>query len=372
MSEITMCIGADVVPTESSVSLFIDGGKSLLEETLRCCWEAADLRVVNLECPLYDGNAPISKCGMHLGAPEAAVRGLAGLSLDAVSLANNHILDHGEPGLTATLNALSGAGIPAFGAGRNAAEADEPLYLAKNGMRIGLYAVCEHEFSCAEADAPGANGLDELVLSDRIRTIRADCDRLVVLYHGGREYYPYPSPRLQKRCRRMVACGADAVLCQHSHCIGSQETYLGRPIVYGQGNFLFDMDDEPCFKTGLVVQLIFTEDEVRTNCIPIERYAHGAARLTGDAASAVLCPYNSRSAQIAEPGWVEAHYRAYAAEYREKMLKVFLSGNPALRILCRLYGRKPTRVYSRAARLAMQNAIACESLRELIEAGLPG
>ena len=370
MNGVTLLIGADVAPTPASRELFAENGTRLLDDALRRIWLSADLRAVNLECPLTNADTPIAKCGMHLSAPTDCVNGLAALSLDAAGLANNHIFDHGAAGLRATVAALHGAGIATFGAGETAAQADEPCVLAKNGMRIALYAVCEHEFSCADETSPGANGLNELTLGDRIRAMRAKCDRLVVLYHGGREYDPYPSPRLQARCRYMADCGADAVLCQHSHCIGSQETYRGCPIVYGQGNFLFDMDDEPCFETGLVVQLMFTGDETAASYIPVRRAAHGAALATGADAKAILSGFYARSEEIAQPGFVAERYRAYAAQYRERMLKVFLSGNPFLRVLCRLYGRRPTRVYSKAARLAIKNTIACESLRELVEAGL--
>ena len=69
------------------------------------------------------------------------------------------------------------------------------------------------------------------------------CDYTIVLYHGGKEYYRYPSPNLQRVCRYMIEKGTDLVICQHSHCIGCEENYLSGKIVYGQGNFIFDCDD---------------------------------------------------------------------------------------------------------------------------------
>lgn len=370
MRQVMVALGADVVPTEGSIPLFCGKSQALLDKALSKIWFAADLRVVNLECPLTNAHTPIEKCGMALSAPTECAAGLSALGLSAVSLANNHILDHGAPGLAATFETLRRASLPYFGAGENAAMADQPCILVANELRIGFWSVAEHEFSCATDDAPGANGLNELTLTDRIRAIKADCDRLVVLYHGGREYYPYPSPRLMARCRGMVESGADAVLCQHNHCVGAMETYLGAPILYGQGNFLFDMDDEPCFETGLVVQLLFTDDETSAKYFPVGRAAHGAKLLKDGDADKVIRGFLARSMEIAEPGFVETCYRTYAAQSKEKLLKVFLGGNPALKAICRLYGRKPTRVYSRAAQLAIQNSLTCESIRELLEAGL--
>ena len=75
---------------------------------------------------------------------------------------------------------------------------------------------------------------------DAIRNFKDQCDYLIVLYHSGIENYQYQTPDLQKRCRKMVDAGANIVVCQHSHCIGTYEAYQGAHIVYGQGNFLFE------------------------------------------------------------------------------------------------------------------------------------
>lgn len=70
------------------------------------------------------------------------------------------------------------------------------------------------------------------------------CDYTIVLYHGGKEHYRFPSPNLQKYCRKFIEKGANIVICQHSHCIGCEENYKNGKIIYGQGNFLFDDSDD--------------------------------------------------------------------------------------------------------------------------------
>lgn len=371
MSCVTMLIGADVAPTDGSEAAFLAGdAQRLLHGGLREVWESADLRVFNLETPLCDASSPIEKCGPALRAPTACVRGLAALRPDCVALSNNHIFDQGAAGLAATLDTLQEAGIDAFGAGMSLGEADAPCVLRVNGVRVCVYAVCEHEFSSAGTDAPGANAFDALEIGDRVRALKRACDHLVVLYHGGREYYPYPSPQLQKRCRKMADCGADAVICQHSHCIGSYERYRGGVLVYGQGNFLFDLDDAPCFDRGLLVRLSFEDGKTEPSFVPIVRRDHGAALAAGGEAEEICGGFLARSAELAQPGFVQAQYRAYAEVQREKMLKVFLSGNTLLRAVNLLYGRRPTRVYGRAAQLAIKNSLQCEALNELMTEGL--
>lgn len=54
----------------------------------------------------------------------------------------------------------------------------------------------------------------------------------------------------------MVEVGADLVLCQHSHCIGTIETYHEKTILYGQGNSVFGYrEGNEKWNEGLLVEL---------------------------------------------------------------------------------------------------------------------
>ncbi|MEG1525561.1 MAG: CapA family protein [Clostridia bacterium] len=364
-------IGGDVVPLPHNYEAFSTDAGVLLQNGLAEYWCMADARIFNLEVPLTDRQSPIQKCGPALSAPTACAAGLAALKPTCVSLCNNHIMDQGVQGLVSTATALGTQGVACFGAGKNAAEADGGHTFMVDHTRVTVYALCEHEFSAATETAAGANALDELELADRIRTLKQTCDYLIVLYHGGREQFSYPSPRLQKRCRKMTACGADFVVCQHSHCIGCSEIYGGGTIVYGQGNFLFAADDGgPCFATGLLIEVTLDDGKASVDYLPLVRKDYGVALAAGEAAARILGEFSARSAELINNGFVLSHYRQYAKESREKMLKVFLSGNVLLKAVNVLYGRKPTRVYRRQTLLAIQNTIACESLNELMTEGL--
>lgn len=97
----------------------------------------------------------------------------------------------------------------------------------------------KHEYSYALPDRMGVNPYDPCLTMQDIRELKREVNRVVAVYHGGKEHCQYPSPRLRNLCHEMILCGADAVLCQHSHCIGCYEEYQGGHIVYGQGNFHF-------------------------------------------------------------------------------------------------------------------------------------
>ena len=368
---IRILIGGDVAPTASNEKVFAEDAPSLFHGELLSVWLSADARICNLETPLSDKASPIEKCGPHLRAPAACADGLAALKLTAAGLANNHCFDHGADALAETTRLLDERHIAHFGAGGDLAAADQAYFYEKDGLRIGFYAVCEREFSQAGASRPGANPFDPLETPDRIRALAAQCDHLIVLFHGGREQFPFPSPGLQKACRKLVSCGARLVLCQHSHIVGCAEAYGGGTIVYGQGNFLFDADDAPaCFDTGLLVDAAFTKDAVKVDYRPLRRTDHGVRLADGEDADAILGGFTARSREIATAGFVERRFAAYAAEKKEAMLRVFLGGNPLLRAVNALYGRKPSRVYGAQQLANIENTVGCETLRELLLKGL--
>jgi len=365
-------IGADVAPTDSNREEFQKEQPKLLFGGLQEIWQGADARLINLESPLADCETKLDKCGPNMVASSICARGVASLKPDAVSLCNNHILDYGAEGLHSTMAALKTAGVVYFGAGEDLDEADRPHYFVKNGVQIGVYAVCEHEFSVATDRTPGANPLNILELGDRIRDIRSNCDRLIVLYHGGRENYPYPSPKLQGACRKMAECGASLVLCQHSHCIGCYEKWENATIVYGQGNFIFDVEDgEPCFDTGLLVRYgigNFGADKV--SFVPIVRTKGGAALANEAKAEEILDEFETRSRRIRVQGFVEARFKAYAGEKKDVLLMAFVGDNTAMRTLNVLHGRKTSNMFSRESKLKMLDYLMCESIHELLTEGL--
>ncbi len=265
----SILIGADIVPTQSNYSFFEKGdGESLVGCQLMTILNNADYRIFNLETPLSDVNDPIHKSGPTLIAPTSCINGLVSLGIDVVTIANNHILDQGLNGLFSTINTLDHVGISHLGAGGNLLEASKPFLFSFNQHTIGIYACAEHEFSIASTSTAGANPFDPLESFDAIQELKQRYDYLIVLYHGGKEFYRYPSPILQKVCRKFIDKGANLVVCQHSHCIGCEEKYLNGTIVYGQGNFLFDRGNDAFWSTGLLISI---DNDLSISYIPIKK-----------------------------------------------------------------------------------------------------
>ena len=365
-------IGADFVPTTSNTALFAGGNaEELFGSELNALLNSADYRIFNLETPLCDKPSPISKCGKNFMAPTACVNGYAAAHADLLTLANNHILDQGEAGLAATCGALQQKGIAYVGVGDTPAKAAIPKIFMIKDKRVGVLACAEHEFSIVGEHTAGANPFDPLETPDQVAALRAGCDYVIVLYHGGKEYYRYPSPQLQKTCRKRVQKGADLVVCQHSHCIGCEEQFQGGTIVYGQGNFLFDNSNNEMWQTAL---LIGVDDSFHVTYYPLSKNGNTVRLAQGEAGERILGDFFDRSEQIRQDGFVQKQFAAFAREQTETYLMAF-GGRRSVFFyaLNKLFGyrlnKRVLRRYGKEERQKLRNCLECEAIREVIIGG---
>lgn len=369
-NEITMIICGDTVPTQSNFAEFANADrKSYLSDAVWEKMENADFRFINLEVPLCDEERPIVKCGPNLIAPTSTVKGIKAMNPDLIGLANNHTLDQDKEGLFSTFDVLSENGLSYIGAGKNLKEAQKPYIFEKNGIRIGIYNCAEHEFTIADENAPGANPFDVFDSPDHIRALKAECDFVVVIYHGCKEHYRYPSPKVQKACRKMVDCGADLVVGQHSHCVGCEERYKEGVIVYGQGNFIFDHLSNEFWKTGMLVKATFGE-KLEVEYIPLRQENKGI----GLGEKEIIDGFFERSEEIKRPGFIKESYEKYALSMMDEYF-VMLEASDGERFSNELFSERLKekdhhKKYDISILAAMENLFRCEAHSELIQTAL--
>ena len=311
-------IGGDFVPTANNEKIFIDGAvEKIFDTDLINLLKSVDYRVFNLETPLTDKVCPIKKGGPNLIAPKKTVNLFRAMGVDLFTLANNHIMDQDVAGLNNTINALKSKGINYFGVGDDVIKAAKPFVFEKNGIRVGFYACAEHEFSIASHGKAGANPFDPFESLDHIVDLKSKCDYVVCLYHGGKEHYQYASPYLQKVCRKIIDKGADLVVCQHSHCIGCKEEYNDGLIVYGQGNFLFDLNEENNDKWNhsLLIEVDFEKSEMKTVFHPIIFCNRKLSLCCEKTKNSIMNDFNERSKKLLEADFIENNF---VKEVREK------------------------------------------------------
>ena len=369
-------IGADFVPTDINKSLFEEGnGEALVGKELYEILKQSDLNVFNLEVPLTDVETPIVKFGNNLIAPSKTVYGYKALEPIFLTLANNHSLDQGAEGLTTTLNLLKQHEIAHAGAGANLKEAKKPFIFEKDGVRIGFYLCTENEFTMATCHSMGANPFDVLDSFDEVAALKEQCDYVIVLYHGGKEYYRYPSPMLQRYCRKFIDKGANLVICQHNHCVGSREDYNGGSIIYGQGNFIFNSEFYTKYKEfvkdSLLIRVEATKDSFVICELPIRMSDNGTRLATDAEAAETLAGYKKRSEEIKDAHFVISNYKAFADTHVKRYLREFLGRSFIIRAINALFGRKLMHlILGPTSYLAIQNYLECEAHHELFLRGI--
>ena len=369
----TILVGGDCGPFHRLRPLFEAGEATRLFGGLLDCFKDADITIVNLESPLVTEPRPIEKCGPSFGAPAACVRGLGSAGVAIVNLANNHAMDQDRQGVESTISACRSAGIATIGAGRNLEEASRVLVRDQGGLRVGFMGISEHGAGSASLDSWGVNRLDLLRFSRAARDLKDALDFLVVLFHGGIEYYPYPSPGLRRICRSLVEEGAGAVICQHSHHPGTYERYREGLIIYGQGNLLFDLEGKSPngidWYRGFLVRLVVERRApVEADFIPYwqcdER--EGARLMSRADRDGFLEILRERSEQIRDEVFVEERWKEFCSRKKDIYLSCLHGDNRFGRRLAVGFKGLRRRYAGARGRMAL-DAIRCESHREVLE-----
>lgn len=218
------------------------------------------LRIVNLETAVTTHDEPWPGKGIHYRMHPGNVGVLTAAGLDAVILANNHVLDWGREGLDETLRTIREAGVGVAGAGRTLTEATTPAVLpAPSGgldpagrlLLFGYGSPTAGVFPdwAAGPERSGVALLRELgmpgaeAVAEGILAWRRPGDRVVVSVHWGPNW-GYDVPQSQRFfARRLIDAGAaDVVFGHSSHHPKGIEVHEDRLILYGAGDFLNDYE----------------------------------------------------------------------------------------------------------------------------------
>lgn len=330
----TVIVGGDIYPVGKIQKAFIDGNAEAIFNDLLADIAAADLSVVNLEAPLVSKETPIEKPGGVLGASIGASIGFVAAGWDVLNLANNHSFDHGVQGLMETFRTIKRAGLAYVGAGANIEEAQRPFIKEINGERIVIYAMAEREFSVADQKTPGANPLDLINFVNAIHKHKQN-GFFIVLIHGGKEFYPYPSPEMIRRCRFMVDMGADAVICCHTHCPLPWEIYANRPIIYGLGNLVFEPLHEPLpsWHEGYLARLTFMDGQINFDAIPYiqSKDGTGAKKLNAIEKKKFFDGMEKKNNHLKDSSFIEEKWLNFCCHQKDQYLSTLFGYKKLMR-----------------------------------------
>ena len=243
---------------------------SLYSKNLLNVLSDKDFSIVNLEAPLTQSTDKILKTGNNFKSHPDAVQHLISGKFDAVALANNHIRDFGGEGVLDTLKICKKNNILTVGAGENVAAAAVPLVITIKGKKIGILNFSEKEFNIASRNSSGANPFEAIDVFYQVQNVKAVCDVVFVIYHGGLEYHYLPAPFIIKRLKFLIDAGADGVVSHHTHRYSGVIEYRHKPIFFGLGNFLSSTKAKVTndWLVGVIVVIIIHNDGIEYKIIP--------------------------------------------------------------------------------------------------------
>ncbi len=241
---------------------------------------AYDLLVGNLECVVTTRGAATRAQPLHASLRTPDVLRDAGF--DVLSVANNHAHDFGDDGYEQTVRRLREVGLDV--AGEHLAVVAKSPFVVREvaGIRVAIVGHFNREHDRAVRD---------------VRAAKAVADVVVVFEHWGADFVATPERSQRVLGHDLVDAGAEVVVGAHAHVVQPEESYHGKLIAHGLGNFVFTGMTEPGSRTGALLELDLDARGLighRYRSIRIDE--RGSPRFVGDAtAEPTLDPPGNRS-----------------------------------------------------------------------------
>jgi poly-gamma-glutamate capsule biosynthesis protein CapA/YwtB (metallophosphatase superfamily) len=364
-------IAGDYCPIGRTAQLLKDKHYSELFNGFEKIIANVDYTIVNFECPITQSNDKIDKTGPNIKTEDInSLRALKYAGFNLLTLANNHIQDYGGQGVLDTMKYAKQEGFDLVGAGENKNTAAIPFIKVIKGIRVGFINIAENEFCAAENNLPGANTFDFIDNTYTIKKLRGEVDKIVLIYHGGREHYQLPTPEQRKRLRYFIDCGVDAIVAHHTHCFSGYEYYQNKPIVYSLGNFIFDYKSKyqkGLWTEGMSVILSLEADDFKVELIP---YLQGRKEdatlkiLVGEEKQVFLERVDELSGIIKNDNLFNLSWKSYLKTQEEYYLPSFYIKNIYLKALF-MKGILPVSLLRLKHSKLLLNLMRCETHHEI-------
>ena len=252
--------------------IFLGEGDIQLSPEVIAVLREAEYVVGNLESPITSC-APSDSSKILICSQPGVEAQLLQWGVDLVSLANNHVCDHGLEGLRETMDRLDTVGIAYLGAGDSLSQAQAPSIVVFNGVRIAFLAfACEGtQARPATAASHGCAPLDLPQLKSQIQDLCTKVDHVILLPHWGFCDYAYPLASVVESGEALLDAGASAIVGHHSHVLqGHRQRPDHKHIAYSLGNFAFGSythGDRPNHASGesargAILSLTFSSERV--------------------------------------------------------------------------------------------------------------
>lgn len=216
--------------------------------------QAPDLNLINLETSVTTSDSPWPGKGIHYRMHPVNIEVLTAAGVDYCSLANNHVLDWGRPGLLETMSTLGSTGIAFSGAGKTLDEARQSATLETSSGRVLVFAYGSPSSGipsdwAAQEDRSGVNFLSGTgaaqvrAIKGLVERFKREGDIVVLSIHwGGNWGYQIPAEHRQFAHRLIDEADVDLIHGHSSHHPKGIEVHRGKLIVYGAGDLINDYE----------------------------------------------------------------------------------------------------------------------------------
>ncbi len=216
---------------------------------------AADIAYINQETIIANDQYEISGSNFNFNSPTELGDELVDMGFDIICMANNHALDKGTGGLSATLDYWDGKCAEAenlriIGAYRDYQDMCNYRISEVNGMTIGYLAYTEHinGYSIPSDSELEVPLIEAALIEQQITELSGLVDCVVVSAHWGDEDTHTVRGTVKSLAADMIEWGADVIIGTHSHTMQTME-YITRSdgtqgfVFYSLGNFISAQTD---------------------------------------------------------------------------------------------------------------------------------
>jgi hypothetical protein len=199
-------------------------------------FQSADHVIGNLEGPISDFDLEVlnPESWVFRGDPNC-IKKLKDAGFTGFSLANNHIVQHGEPCFNETLQLLKNENIIPLGLYEQ-----EFSIFEKDGVKIAVLS-CSDVVDNTDKKQKSYMKLDLVLIKKLLDNIREKVDWSVLIVHWGDESSAIPTLEQKQLAKNIHELGINIIIGHHPHIVYEIEQTDTTLTAYSLGNFVFDL-----------------------------------------------------------------------------------------------------------------------------------
>lgn len=235
-------------------------------QEMQSTFESYDYLIANQESP-PTGPAFALSGYPQFSSPEHIIRDIQKAGVDMVVLANNHIVDKGEEGMTQVFKTLDSYEMPYVGAYRNEEDSSTPRIIELKGIKIAMlaYTYGTNGLFLPNGSAYEVNYINDEKMIEDIAAIKEEVDVVAVSMHWGPEYVTEENAEQNRLAKLLNDAGADLVFGSHPHILQPYEKLTNENgeethVFYSISNFFATILTVPDSMIGGVASFEITKE----------------------------------------------------------------------------------------------------------------